>query len=155
MTTTCPGNPTTQDTCNALSNSFWNGVTCICCSLQGNYYVDPDNIISPCTACGQTAKCGDGNGYCNGITGSKNVPCIQNTTTYKWSAQCPSNVCQGPCSGSCGLKEWFAFSECKLNATSGFFECTFSIRQWKSYITYALILLLFLLLILLIVILIY
>jgi hypothetical protein len=151
-TSTCPSSITTQSACNANPNSVWNSSAnsgageCVCCATDGSSYINTSTYT--CTACGSNAKCGDGNGYCNGTTGDSTIQCVQNTTTDKWSYQCPSNACTGVCGpGSCGIKEWFLFSKCSKDSTTGFYQCGFSITQWKSILVYIGIIILLLIII--------
>ena len=134
-TITCPGNPTTQAACTAIPNSFWisSTNTCLCCGTDGTSYLNTSGTSPVCSSC-NGINCGGGGGYCNGSTQSS-VPCVQNFSTSKWSAQC-NNVCGGQCSGSCGVGEWFMFHKCTFDQPTGFYNCTTSATQWKSYLVY-------------------
>ncbi len=153
---TCPATATTQTACNQIPNATWipsgsggSGV-CHCCKQDGTAYVDSNDQTVPCKACaGNATHCGDNSGFCNGSTGSMKVPCVQNSNTKRWAAQC-GTTCEGPCGGSCGASEWFAFSKCVRNTSTGYNQCGFSISQWKSWLFYGLIFLLVLLFIIII-----
>lgn len=144
----CPSNTTDEANCNAIPNALWAGTTqtdgtCNCCLTDGSTYVNTSETgtgSNPCQLCPSNAMCGDQDGYCNGSTGQSNVPCVQDPTTLTWSANCSATTtCGGQCSGNCGLGEWFAFQTCTNQ--SGTYGCGSSIGQWKSWLTYGLILL--------------
>lgn len=154
---TCPATATTKMACNQIPNATWipsatggSGV-CHCCKQDGTAYADPNDQTIPCKACtGSTSHCGDNGGFCNGSTGSMNVPCAQNANTKRWAPQC-GTTCEGPCTGTCGFQEWFAFSKCGTNKTTGYSQCSANLTQWKSWIFYGAILLFLILLIVIIV----
>jgi len=162
---TCPGAPIkTEAACNAIPNAVWipstsavilsDGTTatgrCHCCSVDGSTYVVSPTAggtdITACRTCPSNSSCGDQNGFCKQ---PNNPNCVQNSSTFKWSLTCPSNVsCGNGCNGSCGVGEWFAFQSC--SKTNNDFSCTFNIGQWKSWLTYAIIIAIIILIIYLI-----
>jgi len=156
---TCAGITNQQD-CNEQINSVWipkdskdlTKGTCVCCATDGSAYAntaatDPKDA---CLSC-QSLSCGGGNGFCKGDTGNKTATCVQDQSKKTFSTDCStSTVCGGNCSGACGIGEWFLFQKC-INENKTEFKCQTSFTQYKSYVTYAVLLLFLALLIYLII----
>ena len=141
--------PLTLSECSKRPNAVWDPVNsvCHCCANDGSYYVDTTKTSAPCTAC-KDKTCGNPK-YCKGTLVNANAICEENLTTKVWSVVCRDNGnCGGECSGACGSREWYAFSQCNL--LDGVYTCTTSFSQWKSWLFYILIILFIIILCLLI-----
>lgn len=125
----------TQEQCDNVPNASWDETAqvCVCCATDGNSYAS--NGV--CMMCPLDSKCGD-NSYCKGSPAGQ---CIQDENTLKWKVgECTS--CQGTCDGDCGIGEWFAFQDCVGTDDK---RCEFTISQWKSWLTYGLLIVFFIL----------
>lgn len=140
-TSPCTGATGTQAGCLNSPNTTWIGTptsgTCFCCRTDGTTYanVGATGVSSACIFCASNPACGSGNGFCK----SSSPSCVQDATTKKYSCAAGA-TCGNGCSGSCGLGEWFAFQACN-QSSDGSPSCGGDIGQWKSWLTYGLIIL--------------
>ena len=166
--TTCVGGAaadTNSTTCLSKNkNAFYDSVAkkCHCCNIDGTAFLDKTVtpfVCKPCTAATPAiaaalgiVPCG-ANSFCKGPTINRAAVCVENTTTKTWHAVCPTDktnvACGGECNSACGYSEFFAFSLCQINTSTGLYQCAFSWSQWKSWATYAFFFLVIILLIIL------